>query len=100
MSKELRMCFVSDSLLLGTNDDTYLGWPGLLCRREREAGHDVSLYKFGIRADTSEKIAARWRHECQVWPARNAGTVHRCGPRPAGVGGRMNNQRFGSALHQ
>ena len=53
MSKELRMCFVSDSLLLGTNDDTYLGWPGLLCRREREAGHDVSLYNLGIRADAS-----------------------------------------------
>jgi len=58
VSKELRMCFVGDSLLLGTNDDNYLGWPGRLCRREREAGHDVSLYNLGIRADTSEKIAA------------------------------------------
>jgi len=66
VSKELRMCFVGDSLLLGTNDDNYLGWPGRLCRREHEAGHDVSLYNLGIRADTSEKIAARWRHECQV----------------------------------
>ena len=57
MSKELGMYFVSDSWLLGTNDDNSLGWSGLLCRRGREAGHDVSPYKFGIRADTSEKIA-------------------------------------------
>ena len=53
MSKELRMCFVGDSLLLGTNDDNYRGWPGRLCQRERETGHDVSLYNLGIRADTS-----------------------------------------------
>ena len=53
MSKELRMFFVGDSLQLDANDDNYLGRPGRLCRREREADHDVSLYNLGIRADTS-----------------------------------------------
>jgi len=66
MSKDLRICFVGDSLLLGTNDDNYLGWPGRLSRREREAGHYISMYNLGIRGDTSEQIAARWRHEAQV----------------------------------
>ena len=57
----VRICFVGDSLVLGTNDDAYLGWPARLVQRETRAGHDVSLYNLGIRADTSEMIAARWR---------------------------------------
>ena len=60
----IRICFVGDSLVLGTNDEAYLGWPGRLCREARAAGHDVSLYNLGIRAETSEQIAPRWRAEC------------------------------------
>ncbi len=65
----IRICFVGDSLVLGTNDETYLGWPGRLCRDGRAAGHDVSLYNLGIRAETSEQIAPRWRAECKarIW---------------------------------
>jgi len=62
----LRVCVVGDSLVLGTNDDEYLGWPGRLAHREARAGHDISLYNLGIRADTSEMIAARWRAECEA----------------------------------
>lgn len=61
----IRICFVGDSLVLGTNDQTYLGWPGRLSRDARAAGHDVSLYNLGIRAETSEQIAPRWRAECE-----------------------------------
>lgn len=60
----LRVCFVGDSITLGTNDDTGLGWPGRLAQRERRAGHDVTAYNLGIRADTSELIEPRWRAEC------------------------------------
>ncbi|MBT6096585.1 MAG: lipase [Rhodospirillaceae bacterium] len=65
----IRICFVGDSLVLGTNDETYLGWPGRLCRDGRAAGHDMSLYNLGIRAETSEQIAPRWRAECKarIW---------------------------------
>jgi len=59
----IRICFVGDSLVLGTNDETYLGWPGRLCRDARTAGHEVSLYNLGIRAETSEQISPRWRAE-------------------------------------
>ena len=61
----LRICFVGDSLVLGTNDETYLGWPGRLCQEARAAGHDVSLYNLGIRAETSEQIQPRWRAEAE-----------------------------------
>jgi lysophospholipase L1-like esterase len=60
----LRICFVGDSITAGTGDDNYLGWPGWLCTLERAKGHDITLYNLGIRADTSELIAARWRAEC------------------------------------
>ncbi len=62
----LRICFVGDSLIVGTNDDAYLGWPGRLGVYETEAGHDVTLYNLGVRADTSEMIATRWRAECEA----------------------------------
>lgn len=60
----LRICFVGDSLIAGTGDEQYLGWPGRACAAERAKGHDVTLYNLGVRADTSTLIAARWRREC------------------------------------
>jgi len=62
----LRICFIGDSLTLGTNDDEYLGWPGRIAKREHTAGHDVTVYNLGVRADTSEMIAVRWRAECEA----------------------------------
>jgi len=62
----LRICFVGDSLVLGTNDHDFQGWPGRIAHREVQAGHDVSVYNLGIRADTSEMIASRWRMECEA----------------------------------
>lgn len=72
----LRLCFVGDSLTLGTGDDGYLGWPGRAVRRERAAGHDVTLYNLGIRAETTADIARRWRAECEPrLPAPHAGAL-------------------------
>ncbi|MEK9671195.1 MAG: GDSL-type esterase/lipase family protein [Rhodospirillaceae bacterium] len=59
----IRICFIGDSLVLGTGDGAQLGWPGRLARREVQAGHDVTTYNLGIRADTSEMVLARWRAE-------------------------------------
>jgi len=60
----IRIGFVGDSLVLGSNDDAFQGWPGRACQREVAAGHDVSLYNLGIRAQTSVQVARRWRAEC------------------------------------
>ena len=58
---ELRICFIGDSLVLGTGDEEFLGWPGRVIQRELQAGHDLTLYNTGIRGDTTTKIEARWR---------------------------------------
>ena len=60
----LRICFVGDSITLGTGDRNYLGWPGRVCAAEAARGHDLSLYNLGVRGDTSVMIAERWRAEC------------------------------------
>jgi acyl-CoA thioesterase I len=61
----IRICFIGDSITAGTGDPEFLGWPGRLCRREAQAGHDVTLYNLGVRADTSALIAERWQRECE-----------------------------------
>ncbi|MAO57449.1 MAG: lipase [Rhodospirillaceae bacterium] len=61
----MRICFVGDSLTNGTGDAAFLGWPGRLCRREVQAGNDITCYNLGIRAETTEMIRARWRAECE-----------------------------------
>lgn len=62
----LRICFVGDSLVLGTGDNAQLGWPGRLARRETRAGHDLTAYNLGIRGDTSEMVRSRWQAECRA----------------------------------
>ncbi len=62
----LRICFVGDSITQGTADADCLGWPGRLGRRELAAGHDVTIYNLGVRAETTELIAARWRAEANM----------------------------------
>ncbi len=63
---EIRICFVGDSLTVGTGDEDYQGWPGRACNREAAKGHDVTLYNLGIRANTSSDISSRWRAECEA----------------------------------
>lgn len=62
----LRICFVGDSITVGSGDSGYLGWPGRLSIAETERGHDVTLYNMGVRGDTSEMVLPRWRRECEV----------------------------------
>jgi lysophospholipase L1-like esterase len=66
MTTRLRLCFIGDSITVGTGDDRFLGWPGRLAAHEHAAGHDVTLYNLGIRADTSEHLAARWEAEARA----------------------------------
>jgi acyl-CoA thioesterase I len=61
----MRICFFGDSFVNGTGDDEALGWPGRLLAAARRSGLDVSYYNLGIRRDTSDDIAARWRDEAR-----------------------------------
>ena len=63
-TKDIRICFIGDSLVNGTADPTYLGWPGRVCQAAAQQGHLVTHYNLGIRSDTTADIAERWEKEC------------------------------------
>lgn len=60
---DIRICFVGDSLVNGAGDPECLGWTGRACADARRKGYDVTYYNLGVRGQTSEDIAARWRAE-------------------------------------
>lgn len=60
-----RICFLGDSVTVGTGDAACQGWPSLLSAAEIARGHDVSCYNLGIRAQTCPEIAERWRAEAE-----------------------------------
>ncbi len=62
----IRICFVGDSITVGTGDDRYQGWPALAAAAEAARGHDLTLYNLGVRGDTSIQLAARWQAECRA----------------------------------
>jgi acyl-CoA thioesterase-1 len=59
----IRICFVGDSITLGTGDAAMLGWPGRLGAMAWSQGHQVTVYNLGVRGETSEDIRRRWRNE-------------------------------------
>lgn len=61
-----RICFVGDSITVGSGDAGFTGWPGRVCAAETARGHDVTLYNLGVRGETSAMIAPRWQAECRV----------------------------------
>lgn len=63
MSADRRVLFLGDSFVVGTGDPTALGWPGRVCAAAWAAGLPVTPYNLGVRRETSEQVAARWRSE-------------------------------------
>ena len=64
--QDIRICFVGDSLVNGTGDETSLGWAGRLCAAASANGHAITYYNLGIRRDTTRDILLRWEHECDL----------------------------------
>jgi len=62
-SRDLRLCFVGDSLVQGTGDPECLGWAGRVCARAAQGEASVTYYNLGVRRDTSADIHRRWRDE-------------------------------------
>lgn len=62
-SRSLRLCVIGDSITAGTGDERCLGWPGRLAAGALLAGADLTIYALGVRGDTSEDVAKRWRAE-------------------------------------
>ncbi|MFF0541339.1 GDSL-type esterase/lipase family protein [Nocardia thailandica] len=65
MTRDLRVCFLGDSLVAGVGDRSGLGWPGRLTARSYAAGQPLTPYNLGVRGATSPQIRARWRAECE-----------------------------------
>jgi lysophospholipase L1-like esterase len=63
MPGDVRLCCFGDSLVNGTHDEAYLGWPGRVSAQLRTRDLVLTTYNLGIRRDTSRDIAARWRDE-------------------------------------
>ena len=62
----MRICFIGDSYVTGTGDETCQGWAGRLCAMERQEGRDVTLYNLGVRGQTGHDIAQRWQTETET----------------------------------
>lgn len=65
MTKDLRICFVGDSFVNGTGDETKLGWTGRLCAalEANVSGLEITFYNLGVRRDTTEDIGRRFETE-------------------------------------
>jgi acyl-CoA thioesterase-1 len=72
-----RICFVGDSFVQGTADETALGWVDRVAAAGRRDGHDITAYNLGVRRDTSADIRNRWFAECtaRMQPECRYGTV-------------------------
>lgn len=65
MTRDIRICFVGDSFVNGTGDETALGWAGRLCAAANR-GSPLTYYNLGVRRDTSKDILLRWEQECAI----------------------------------
>ena len=74
MSEDIRICFIGDSFVNGTGDDTALGWVGRVCAVARARGVGLTAYNLGIRRDTSLDVLARCEQE---WSRRLPAGVDR-----------------------
>ena len=61
---DIRICFVGDSFVNGTGDESALGWAGRLCRDAHAQGVPVTGYNLGVRRETSRDIRRRLVAEC------------------------------------
>jgi len=64
VAQDIRICFVGDSIVNGTDDETALGWVGRISAEAHSFGVPVTSYNLGIRRDTSRDILKRWKNEC------------------------------------
>ena len=63
-TSDIRICFIGDSMVNGTADPTFLGWPGRVCQDAQQKDLFITHYNLGIRRDTTADIANRWEKEC------------------------------------
>ncbi len=63
MIRDLRICFVGDSFVAGTGDETALGWVGRVTAAAWHRGMALTAYNLGVRRDTSADLRRRAESE-------------------------------------
>ncbi|HWY89360.1 MAG TPA: GDSL-type esterase/lipase family protein [Solirubrobacteraceae bacterium] len=58
-----RLLFFGDSLVAGVGDPSGRGWVGQIVAASFGGGLPFTAYNLGVRRETSEQVAARWRSE-------------------------------------
>jgi acyl-CoA thioesterase I len=58
-----RLLFFGDSLVAGVGDPTGAGWVGRVVAASFASGLGLTAYNLGVRGETSEQVALRWRAE-------------------------------------
>ncbi|WP_414619599.1 GDSL-type esterase/lipase family protein [Calothrix sp. CCY 0018] len=61
--KEIKICFLGESLVNGTGDPECLGWAGRICQDAFSKGFDITYYNLGVRRETSHELRKRWLQE-------------------------------------
>ena len=62
--QDIRICFIGDSFVNGTGDETCMGWAGRLSTRAITTERAITYYNLGIRRNTSSDILQRLEREC------------------------------------
>lgn len=60
-----RVLFFGDSHVAGVGDPAGMGWVGRVLAESFRLGLPLTGYNLGVRAETSEQVAARWRAEAR-----------------------------------
>jgi lysophospholipase L1-like esterase len=58
-----RLLFFGDSLIAGVGDPSGRSWVGRVVATSFRLGLPLTAYNLGVRGETSEQVAARWRSE-------------------------------------
>jgi acyl-CoA thioesterase-1 len=58
-----RLLFFGDSLVAGAGDPAGAGWVGRVVAGAFTSGLALTAYNLGVRGETSEQVASRWRAE-------------------------------------
>lgn len=64
-TEDIRICFIGDSFVNGTGDETVLGWAARVCATAISKGVPLTYYNLGIRRETTADILQRWEKECR-----------------------------------
>lgn len=71
--RDLRLCFIGESVINGTNDPEFRGWVGRVCAVAVNKDLGITAYNLGVRGPTSVQIAKSWEDEVNRRLSKEAG---------------------------